>query len=79
MDAVHKHPGFGILVTGYSLGAGIGHLVTMDLVEGQAAHCLPCTVQIRCITYGAPPVFASDREPILWNFFSAKKGGGGQI
>ena len=42
----------GILVTGYSLGAGISQLVAMDLLRERP--------NVRCISYGAPLIFAPD-------------------
>ena len=42
----------GILVTGYSLGAGISQLVAMDLLQERP--------NVRCISYGAPLIFAPD-------------------
>lgn len=72
VEATNAHPDYGLLVTGYSLGAGIGHLVTMDLVEGECAPLLPETVDVRCITYGAPPVFvdAENESYKCQNIFS---------
>lgn len=55
VEAVNANPDFGLLVTGYSLGAGIGHLATMELVEGESANFLPPNLLVRCISYGAPP------------------------
>jgi len=52
-EAVDNHPDYGILVTGYSLGAGICQLVAMALLQKGRPN-------VRCISYGAPLVFASD-------------------
>lgn len=54
-QAVQDHPDYGILVTGYSLGAGICQLVAMDLQTSQKFQ-----VPVRCISYGAPLVFLPD-------------------
>jgi len=54
--ALSDHPDYGVLVTGYSLGAGIAPLLTMTLMSGEV-DLGGGTPQIRCITYGAPPVF----------------------
>jgi len=51
-EAVDNNPDFGILVTGYSLGAGISQLVAMDLLQERP--------NVRCISYGAPLIFAPD-------------------
>ena len=55
-QALSDHPDYGVLVTGYSLGAGIAPLLTMSLMSGEV-DLGGGTPQIRCITYGAPPVF----------------------
>ena len=55
-QALSDHPDYGVLVTGYSLGAGIAPLLTMTLMSGEV-DLGGGTPQIRCITYGAPPVF----------------------
>jgi len=49
-DAADNNPDYGILVTGYSLGAGISQLVAMDLLQERP--------NVRCISYGAPLIFA---------------------
>ena len=49
-----QNPEYGILVTGYSLGAGICQLVAMELLEKQP--------NVRCISYGAPLVFEADLQ-----------------
>ena len=55
-QALSDHSDYGVLVTGYSLGAGIAPLLTMTLMSGEVD--LGCgSPEIRCITYGAPPVF----------------------
>ena len=50
---------YNVMVIGYSLGAGICQLVAMDLVESQH---LPSQTDVRCVSYGAPPVFKSTRN-----------------
>ncbi len=52
---MEKHPDYSILVTGYSLGAGICQLVAMSLQASEEI-----SAQVRCISYGAPLVFQSD-------------------
>jgi len=53
-EAIDNNPDYGILVTGYSLGAGICQLVAMDLLQERP--------NVRCISYGAPLIFAPDSE-----------------
>ena len=56
VQARRDHPDYGVLVTGYSLGAGIAPLLTMKLLAGMVdLNGEPPS--IRCISYGAPPVY----------------------
>lgn len=52
-EAMENNPDYGILVTGYSLGAGICQLVAMDLQQD-------LSTQVRCISYGAPLVYSDE-------------------
>ena len=54
--ARRDHPDYGVLVTGYSLGAGIAPLLTMKLLSGEV-DLAGEPPSIRCISYGAPPVY----------------------
>ena len=54
--ARRDHPDYGVLVTGYSLGAGIAPLLTMKLLSGYV-DLAGEPPSIRCISYGAPPVY----------------------
>jgi len=57
VEAIRLNPGYRVLVIGYSLGAGVSQLLTLELLqEGR----LPEKTQIYCIAYGPPPVFKSD-------------------
>ena len=53
-EATEQNPEYGVLVTGYSLGAGICQLVAMELLQTQP--------NVRCISYGAPLVFEADLQ-----------------
>ena len=53
-EAMDQNPEYGVLVTGYSLGAGICQLVAMELLQTQP--------NVRCISYGAPLVFEADLQ-----------------
>merc|ERR1712165_112698 len=57
IKAIFDNEGYGILVSGYSLGAGVCHLLTMDLLKRQKDGEIPQEVSIRCLSYGAPPVY----------------------
>jgi len=61
VETLASHPDYNIMVIGYSLGAGICQLLTMDLLENpETVEKLPEGVTVRCISYGSPPVFRSD-------------------
>ena len=51
-----------LLVTGYSLGAGMAQLVTASLLQGQEAARLPQGTKVRCIAFAAPPVYCGYLE-----------------
>ena len=53
-EALANFPDYGVLVTGYSLGAGICQLVAMQMQDTHP--------KVKCISYGAPLVFASDED-----------------
>ncbi|CAB4070396.1 unnamed protein product [Lepeophtheirus salmonis] len=60
LSTLEENPGYEIMVTGYSLGAGISQLVTMEFSEGESRKVIPSGTIIRCFCYGTPPVFYSD-------------------
>ena len=62
VENLEKYSDYSLLITGYSLGAGISQLVTMELLEGSSSERIPEGTEIRCISYGTPPVFKSDLE-----------------
>ena len=49
-----------LLVVGYSLGAGLAQLVTARLLHGEEAALLPPGTRVRCLAYGAPPVYRGE-------------------
>ena len=59
--ARRDYPDYGVLVTGYSLGAGIAPLLTMKLLSGDVDLGGEPPF-IRCICYGAPPVYQAGDE-----------------
>merc|ERR1719357_891928 len=70
VDELKKHPGYSILIIGYSLGAGLAQLLTLELELGKANEYLPSGTEIKTIGYGSPPVFTSNSSiPILRNIF----------
>ena len=58
------HPGYSLVLTGHSLGAGTAELLTMDLLEGQAKRLLPPRTSVRCIALAPPPVFRAGEQPL---------------
>ena len=70
--ALRDNPGYGVLVVGYSLGGGVGQLLAMELMlkQGKTTNHIPKHVLIRCITYGAPPIFdcpGGQRNPKIFS------------
>jgi len=53
--AMDENPQYGLLISGYSLGGGIGQLLTIYLMELQKEKKI-AQVQIRCLAFAAPPV-----------------------
>jgi len=51
-----------LIITGYSLGAGVAQLLAICLTDGPEAARLPAGTVFQCVTFGAPPVYASS-EP----------------
>jgi len=61
-SALAREPNFSLLVIGYSLGAGLAQLVTAQLLEGPEAS-LVSGAKVRCLAFGAPPVFRGELRP----------------
>lgn len=71
IKAVSENEGYGILITGYSLGAGVCQLLAMDLMEKQqAGGDIPTEISIRCLSFGAPPVYECPNGTTHPNLFS---------
>lgn len=51
-----------LLITGYSLGAGVAQLLAISLTDGPEAARLPAGASFQCVTFGSPPVYVSS-EP----------------
>jgi len=65
-EVLSSHPDYDLLITGYSLGAGLAQLVALNLEEKQL---LPSQTKVTVIGYGSPPVFSSRSLPVLTNVF----------
>jgi len=61
-SALAREPNFSLLVIGYSLGAGLAQLVTARLLEGPETELVDGT-KVRCLAFGAPPVFRGELRP----------------
>ncbi len=58
-SALESNPGYGLVVTGHSLGAASANLIAMELLAGDAREeYMPDEpAQIRCVALAPPPVF----------------------
>ena len=55
---LEQMPQYTLLIVGYSLGAGVAQLLTIELTQGSsAARVAAVTKMVKCITFGAPPVY----------------------
>lgn len=57
VTALNTWPEYKLVILGYSLGAGVAQLITIDLTQGPNAERIPHTTQVLCVTFGAPPVY----------------------
>ena len=55
-DALKANPGYKLLITGHSLGAGTSELVTLELMMG-SEHSLPKGTEIECVVLAPPPIY----------------------
>ena len=71
------HPSYTLLVLGYSLGAGLAQLLSLDCSQGPCSHSLPHNTNIRTVAFGSPPVFSrqgGEDPPALENVFIVQNG-----
>eukprot|EP00090_Calanus_glacialis_P013019 TRINITY_DN21635_c0_g1_i1.p1 TRINITY_DN21635_c0_g1~~TRINITY_DN21635_c0_g1_i1.p1 ORF type:complete len:358 (-),score=89.33 TRINITY_DN21635_c0_g1_i1:91-1164(-) len=59
VNSLAEHPGYQLVVTGHSLGAGTAELITLDLMLGRYSNLLPPGTAVSCIALAAPPVYRS--------------------
>ena len=69
--AISNFPNYGILITGYSLGAGVCQLLTMDIMNRQNdGGEIPPEAPIRGLSFGSPPVYECPDNRTHPNIFS---------
>ena len=69
---MQQHDDFRVFIVGYSLGAGIAQLLSLELHQGESRNLLPHS-NITTIGFGSPPVFTSrQRIPTLNNLLLVK-------
>ena len=56
-DALARHPGYELIIIGYSLGAGLAQLIALDCEVGACQSMMPRDLNIRVLGFGSPPVF----------------------
>ena len=62
VDKLTELKDYKLMIVGYSLGAGVAQLLALRLSEGPEQARLPAGADMQCVTFGAPPVYASS-EP----------------
>ena len=59
VNVLGDHPGYGLVMTGHSLGAGVAELVTMEILQGEQDFLNPEVTPVSCVALAPPPVFHS--------------------
>jgi hypothetical protein len=62
-EALESNPGYRLMITGHSLGAGTAELVAMEFLMGKnkRGH-LPPRTKIGCVALAPPPIYRSEKE-----------------
>ena len=55
----YQHPDYQVLFVGYSLGAGLAQLITLDCTVGECRRYFLPRTTVRTIAFGPPPVFTT--------------------
>ena len=64
-DALRANPGYKLLITGHSLGAGTSELLALELLVG-SEHALPKGVEVECVALAPPPIYRpADKDKAL--------------
>ena len=74
---LEARPDYSLLILGYSLGAGLAQLLSLDCQVGLCAGSLPHNTNIRTVAFGSPPVFSrlgAEDPPVLDNVFIVQNG-----
>ena len=62
VSALNMNPGFSLVITGHSLGAGVAVLITLELLIGESKSALPEGTDVRCIALAPPPVYRENKS-----------------
>ena len=62
VSALNINPGYSLVVTGHSLGAGVAVLITLELLMGESQDALPAGTSVRCVALAPPPVYRSGQS-----------------
>ena len=57
---LEENPGYRVVVTGHSLGAGTAELITLELLHGHSSNIIPVGSSVACIALAPPPVYRAD-------------------
>jgi len=59
VSSLAQNPGYNLVITGHSLGAGTAELITLDLMLGDHSYLLSKDTAVSCIALAPPPVYRS--------------------
>ena len=65
-NTLENNPGYDLMVTGHSLGAGTAELVTMSLLSEPTLNTtletnyIPPSVSVKCVVLAPPPIFRTN-------------------
>jgi len=62
VSALNVNPGYSLIVTGHSLGAGVAVLIALELLMGDSKAALPEETSVRCVALAPPPVYRSGQS-----------------
>lgn len=65
VQLLKDNPGFELIITGHSLGAGVAALLTLKLKHERILANIDPELSVRCFAYACPPVYLSGAESEL--------------